>query len=190
VRANLWFDGGRRAPGLLFIGGLVALVAWIFSDDDKEKKPETVSTSAAPECPASRVPPVSGWNTTEDRPIPANSGGKPNVPPAQSVRTSATVPVMSAPATPKIPAFNPAAMIPAIKNPPQIPLPPPKKIITREHIATIFNNGTRKLNRKAAVAALKALGFRKTAAYEALAINGRFAPWLQFAPDGIITWKS
>jgi hypothetical protein len=36
---------------------------------------------------------------------------------------------------------------------------------------------------------LKSLGFGKSAAYEALAMNGRFAPWLQFAPDGIITWK-
>jgi hypothetical protein len=54
----------------------------------------------------------------------------------------------------------------------------------------ILNNGGRKLDRKAAVAALKARGFGKSAAYEALAMDGRFAPWLQYAPDGIISWKS
>jgi len=36
--------------------------------------------------------------------------------------------------------------------------------------------------------ALKNIGFGKTAAYEALSPDGRFAAWLQFAPDGIITW--
>jgi hypothetical protein len=35
---------------------------------------------------------------------------------------------------------------------------------------------------------LKKLGFGKTAAYAALTPNGRFSTWLQFAPDGIITW--
>jgi hypothetical protein len=56
-------------------------------------------------------------------------------------------------------------------------------------MAEIFQYGRRKLDRKAAVTALKALGFGKSAAYEALSIDGRFAPRLQFAPDGIIAWK-
>jgi hypothetical protein len=29
----------------------------------------------------------------------------------------------------------------------------------------------------------------KSAAYAALTPDGRFASWLQFAPDGLITWK-
>jgi hypothetical protein len=40
-----------------------------------------------------------------------------------------------------------------------------------------------------AVKALKRLHFGKSAAYEALSPNGRFADWLQVAPDGIITWR-
>jgi hypothetical protein len=52
----------------------------------------------------------------------------------------------------------------------------------------IFNGGTRGLTRKSAVAALKAFGFGKTAAYDVLSEGGRFADWLDFAPDGIITW--
>ena len=41
------------------------------------------------------------------------------------------------------------------------------------------------LTRTAAVAALKNLGFGKSAAYDALSADGRFSAWLQFAPDGI-----
>jgi hypothetical protein len=68
--------------------------------------------------------------------------------------------------------------------------PPPikKKFVTREDLATVFHHGARALNRTAAVAALKSLGFGKTAAYSALSPDGRFSAWLQFAPDGIITW--
>jgi len=53
---------------------------------------------------------------------------------------------------------------------------------------TIFQRGARGLTRIAAVAALKNLGFGKTAAYDALSENGRFSTSLHFAPDGIITW--
>jgi hypothetical protein len=38
--------------------------------------------------------------------------------------------------------------------------------------------------------ALKKLGFGKTAAYDALSEDGRFSAWLQYAPDGIITWTN
>jgi hypothetical protein len=61
--------------------------------------------------------------------------------------------------------------------------------VAREDLSTIFNNGSRTLSRTAAVAALKGLGFGKTAAYKALSMDGRFASLLQFAPDGIIAWK-
>jgi hypothetical protein len=70
--------------------------------------------------------------------------------------------------------------------------PPPlgkKKFVTREDMAAIFQHGARRLPRTAAVEALKKLGFGKTAAYAALTPGGRFASWLQLAPDGLITWK-
>jgi hypothetical protein len=37
--------------------------------------------------------------------------------------------------------------------------------------------------------ALKSLGCGKLAAYEALSADGQFSVWLQFAPDGMISWK-
>jgi hypothetical protein len=43
-------------------------------------------------------------------------------------------------------------------------------------MAEIFDYGRRKSDRKAAVTALKALGFGKSAAYQALSADGRFAP--------------
>jgi len=55
-------------------------------------------------------------------------------------------------------------------------------------VATVFQRGARALTRTAAVAALKNLGFGKTAAYAALTPDGRFSAWLQYAPDGIISW--
>lgn len=69
--------------------------------------------------------------------------------------------------------------------------PPPikKKSVTREDIATVFHHGASELTRMDAVKALKRLHFGKSAAYEALSPNGRFADWLQVAPDGIITWR-
>jgi hypothetical protein len=129
-----------------------------------------------------------------NRNIPPISVGKPSVPPIPSASVTA-VPVNSVPAlpknsvpVPKIPIPPPSAA-PVIKIQPKIPLPAQKKIISREDLAKIFNGG-RGLTRKSAVSALKALGFGKTAAYQALEINGRFADWLQFASDGIITWKN
>src|SRR5271154_6745793 len=32
-------------------------------------------------------------------------------------------------------------------------------------------------------------GVGKSAAYEALSPNGQFSAWLQFAPDGLISWE-
>jgi hypothetical protein len=84
------------------------------------------------------------------------------------------------------------ASVPA--PPPQkivVPLPQPpikNKFVTREDVATAFHHGARVLTRTNAVEALKALGFGKTAAYAALTSGGRFAAWLQCAPDGRIAW--
>ncbi len=51
----------------------------------------------------------------------------------------------------------------------------------------IFQQG--ELNLTEAVSTLKGLGFGKSAAYEALSVNGQFSAWLKFAPDGMISWK-
>jgi len=97
----------------------------------------------------------------------------------------------------KIPAFRtipaeipakPAIVSVPYAPKPFIPLPIKKKFVTREDLATIFQDGACALTRTAAVTALKNLGFGKTAAYAALTPDGRFSAWLQFAPDGIITW--
>jgi hypothetical protein len=151
----------------------------------------TPPAPAAPERPASVVPLFSGGNSAQNRSIPLNSGGKSNVPPppAPLAPASVIVPASSASAAPKIPVSPPSA-IPAMKIAAQVPLPPPikKKFVTREDLASIFQRGARALTRTAAVAALKKIGFGKSAAYDALSENGRFSAWLQFAPDGIITW--
>lgn len=160
--------------GAIFVGA-VYLLEWLMSDDDKEKKPESVPASTTPAL-AARPALV----------IPSNSGGKSNVTPAPSepsVSASAIVRASSAFVLPPPPS------IPAVKTAPQIPLPTQKKFIARKDMAKVFNGGARALTRTAAVAALKSLGFGKTAAYDALLENGRFSAWLQFAPDGIIAWK-
>lgn len=81
---------------------------------------------------------------------------------------------------------NPAKFVPDY---PQPPFTDARRIVTREDLSAIFDNGSRTLTRTAAVAALKALGFGKTAAYKALSMDGRFGSLLRFAPDGIIGWK-
>lgn len=174
------------APQLLFFGGLVALGIYLLSSDDK--KPETASVPDVPKRPAipagnPPIPASSVVSIIEKSQIPQNSAGK-SAAPAPTAR----VPAVSVPAAAKIPV-SPQSAVPAPKIQPEIPQPARKKIISRQEMAKIFYEG-RGLTRKAAVSALKALGYGKTAAYQALEINGRFASWLQFAPDGIITWKN
>jgi hypothetical protein len=182
----------KIAPPLLIGFVIFMAVKSLFSDDDTEKKPETTPANTEPEnrrkeaetTPASAAPPrpalviplFSGGNSAQNGSILPISGGKPNgTPPAP------------APA-PKIPVPPPPSAIPAMKITPQIPLPAPKKFVTREDLAGVFQRGARGLTRTTAVAALKNLGFGKTAAYDALSENGRFSAWLRFTPDGIITW--
>ncbi len=108
------------------------------------------------------------------RPIPAEIPVKPAAAPVPAI----------------IPLFSMPAQAPQ-KIAPLISLPPiKKKFVTREDLATVFQRGARALSRQNAVAALKNLCFGKTAAYDALSEDGRFSDWLDFAPDGIITWKS
>jgi hypothetical protein len=84
----------------------------------------------------------------------------------------------------------PPLIIPAVKIASKIPPLPPikKKFITREDLATVFQRGGRGLTRKSAVAALKALGFGKTAAYEALSAiwHGGSTPATVRVGQGII----
>jgi hypothetical protein len=170
-------------PSLLFIGGLVALAAWLLSDDD-QKNPEKLPKKDTVSRPPITFPPNSGGNSAQNPRIPANSARKATVPPPLPSFSANCVP-----AEPETPAPL-SSVIPALEYTPETPLQAQKKLITREDLATVFRRGESVLTRKAAVAALKVLGFGKSAAYEALAMDGRFAPWLQFAPDGRIAWKS
>jgi len=106
--------------------------------------------------------------------------------PAEIPAKPAIVSVSSAP-KPFIPPVSVASVpkIPATQAPPP---PIKKKFVRRDDLAAVFQRGARELTRTAAVAALKKIGFGKTAAYAALMPDGRFSAWLQFAPDGIITW--
>ena len=60
--------------------------------------------------------------------------------------------------------------------------------ITREDMAEALGYGARPVSRADAVAALQALGFKKTAAYKALSPEGRFADLLEFSSDSSIEW--
>jgi hypothetical protein len=162
------------------------VVVWavkkLFFDEDTEKKPETAPTNTETESHRKEAETTHKIPAFHSIPaeipvkfavVPIPSAPKPFIPPL----SVAPAPVPAAIAIPKIVAQAP-------------PLPPiKKKFVTREDIATVFYHGARPLTRPAAVAALKSLGFGKTAAYDALSPDGRFAPWLQCAPDGIITWK-
>jgi hypothetical protein len=145
----------------LLIGGLaIVALAWLFSDKKKTETPHSGAENG-------------------------NTGTKPPLP--------SPVSAFSAPAAPPVPPSVPpvsaaSAMFPATGSlPVKRPLPSNGRAITREDLAAVFN-GARGLTRTAAVSALKALGFGKTAAYAALSPDGRFSAWLQCAPDGIITW--
>ena len=190
---NQKFPGnGSPVPVLVIIGLGFALVNWLLSDDDTEKKPKT--TPANTETENRRKEAETPSKTPAFRPFPAEIPAKPVIIPIHSapapVFPPAVAPVpavispFSVPPVPKVSAPVPAPQ----KNAAQIPLPIKKKFVTREDLATVFDHGTRPLTRTAAVAALKNLGFGKSAAYDALLEDGRFSAWLRFAPDGTITW--
>jgi hypothetical protein len=61
--------------------------------------------------------------------------------------------------------------------------------VTREDLAAALEYGAKPFTRKEAVAALEALGFRKTSAYKALQRGGNFDTFLDFTPDGLIEWS-
>lgn len=173
----------NAAPPLLIGVGIFYAVKWLFAGEEEKDKPDKTAVNPVSAQRPSPIPPDSAWNSVANREIPAISGGKnPSPSPAPvSINTVKTAPQISVPTQ-----FT----FPAEKAAPEIPIRATRKIISRQDMANIFHRHTTGLTRKSAVAALTAMGFGKTAAYEAMAINGRFTSWLQFAPDGIITWKS
>lgn len=165
-------------PVLMIIGLGVALVNWLLSDDETERKPQTVPANTKPENrrkEAETTPKPPAFRT-----IPAQIPVKPAL-----VPVPANIPPFSVSHVPKVSAPVPVQQ----KITAQIPSPIKGKFITRQDMAAIFESGARTLSRTAAVTALKNLGFGKTAAYGALSTDGRFSAWLRFAPDGIITWQ-
>jgi hypothetical protein len=60
---------------------------------------------------------------------------------------------------------------------------------SREDLAEALGYGARRLTRKEAVGALEAMGFRKTAAYKALTLDGKLGDLIEVTPDGLIEWK-
>jgi hypothetical protein len=192
MNTNQKFPGnGSPVPVLAIIGLGFALVNWLLSDDDTEKKPETAPADAGAESSRKVA------ETAVFRPIPAEIPAKPAIVPIHSAPAPVFPPAV-APMPAVIPPFS-VSPVPKVSVPVPAPqkiaaqIPPPpikKKFVTREDLATVFHHGARGLTRTAAVAALKNLGFGKTAAYDALSPDGRFSAWLQCAPDGIITWKT
>jgi hypothetical protein len=167
-------------PLLLIVGAVFLVVKWIFSGKkNTETIPETTPANTETENRRKEA------ETPAFRHIPAEIPAKPS----NALIISAPAPVFP-PSVPPV-ANAPASVVtdPVIKTVAQTAPPPiKKKFVTRGDLATVFHRGVRPLTRTAAVAALKRLGFGKSAAYDALLEDGRFSAWLRFTPDGIITW--
>jgi hypothetical protein len=117
-------------------------------------------------------------------------GKKPETEPAaETPKDVPVIPPTSIPAASKIFAPMPSPTVLMEESLPQYSLPQKRRIVSREDLARIFQNGARSLNRMDAVAELQKLGFGKTAAYKALSPIGKFASWLDIASDGIVSWK-
>jgi len=123
--------------------------------------------------------------TRQPKTAPANAG-----PDRVKAAVVAAPVVVRAPVAPSVPVTVAAAkppVVPVVAPATCCPAHTPRR--EARGLDGIFNHGTRALTRTEAVSALKALGFGKTAAYKALSMDGSFAPWLQFASNGIITLK-
>jgi hypothetical protein len=177
------------APPLL-IGAAIGLgLVWLFSDDEKQQSEATPANT--PDENQRKAE-----ETAVKNPVFRQFPAEIRVKPAAAPVTAARVPVVAPPRVPTVPKVSvpvPApVVVPVIKTVVQATQPPPikRKVVTREDMASVFQQGASKLTRTAAVAALKRLGFGKTAAYAALTPDGRFASWLQIASDGIINWTN
>jgi hypothetical protein len=154
------------APPLLVFAGIGLTLYWLFSDE-KQKKPN-VPADAENE-----------RKSDDHRERGAETGRKP--------AEAKPFPPNTAPAAARVSsAATPGAISPAAVR--MTPLRE-RRAVTREDMAAIFNHGVRHLTKRDAVIALEGRNFRKTAAYKALSQGGRFATWLQFSPDGVITWN-
>jgi len=170
------------APPLLVGAAIYFALKWLFSAEAAETKPETASNNFKTTNQIN--PPEIGGNQG----IPPHSAGMPNAAPGVSVVAPALIPPVSAHPGPNTP--KPAGKALTILHSRVEALSPVKRrVVAREDLAIAFDNGAKSLTRTAAVEALKNFGFGKTAAYAALSPDGRFSDWMQFAPDGIITWK-
>lgn len=98
-------------------------------------------------------------------------------------------PVVAPPTPPKPPESAPVSTVPLLEDLPESLMPKKRRLVLREDLAAIFNNGKRPLYRVEAVVELQRRGFGQTAAYKALSPDGRFASWMHIAPDGVITWN-
>jgi hypothetical protein len=124
--------------------------------------------------------------------------------PVAPVRPQVTTPAQTTPAaSPKVTlaaAPSPAVIHPATPAP-AVPVAArmPAKLagfpfialtVKREDLAAVFENGTKRLTRKDAVAALKARRVKQTTAYNALRDGGRFASLLDVGEDGLLGFKA
>ena len=163
--------------GAIGLGIVCVLKALLF--DDEEAKPEAAPEEAITEARKSA-------ETVVFRQIPA---AIPAAKLAPVLLASVPRAVIPPPAVQLVPKASASVLAPQKIVAPRPPPPPIKnKFIMREDMAKAFNHGARTLTRTNAVAALKTLGFGKTAAYAALTPDGRFSAWLQCSPDGLITW--
>jgi hypothetical protein len=183
----------KIAPPLALAALAGLAIKEIFSGKDAENKPEMAPAKTEPEIPRKPAETAAFRSIPAEIPVKSKTNSAPvsNVVSPNSVPTAikAFMPMVS----PTVFPANSAA--PVVKTPaPVIPqtktdIPPVKRrFVTREHLAEIFKNGKRPLDRKTAVAELRKLGFGQTAAYSALSPDGHFSAWLFCAPDGIISW--
>lgn len=129
--------------------------------------------------------------------LPASSNGAASPTPNVTM-TAATVPAAShVPAvTLRPPASDVATHARPVTNKAAAPLDASRKLVSfaptvkREDLDAIFANGTKRLSRKEAVAALKGRGIKQTAAYNALSSGGRFSDCLEVCEGGLLAWKS
>jgi hypothetical protein len=157
------------------------LVISLFSGDKKKTKPNAPANTEA------ESPRKEAESTREN---PEFRIFSPEIPVKSVPVPSAPREIISQPAVPTAHKIISQAFASAVTTHPKSLVQPAlikKPGITREDMAKTFQPGA--LTRQAAVAKLKQLGFGQTAAYAALLPDGRFSAWLQFAPDGTITWN-
>jgi hypothetical protein len=185
------------APAVL-IGGAIGLGAiWLIkslTDETEAPKPDTAPSQVDAENQRKAVETAVFRQSQAEMSAKTAAPLRPVLPPA--IIPPPAAPLMSkqppaiSPAPEKRPSvIETAAAIATQAAPPTPPAGPLKrKVVTREDMAAVFQCGARALSRSTAVVALKSRGFGQTAAYAALSADGRFAAWLNIAPDGIINW--